>query len=752
MIKLPETKQTQTARGKPGLASSDFGVFTGAQSRPHRLSDETRTLAALYLSGEIGRSVQPAEFAIGTEFFAGAPTPNQQYAEAIRLIAKHAPLRILPGERLAGAATLKEAALHQTPLTEFASISHTTIDFEKALRLGYHGLRGQIDERLTRGGLDEAGVDLLNAMRLCLDAAGVWHDRYVAALQELVGTTPAGPERDTYQQVLEVLRRVPEEPPTTFHEAVQALWMLWDFQRLCGNWSGIGRIDKMLGPFLQRDLAENRITLDEARELLAHFWIKGCEWTTGTGHCMDDAPNSGDAQYYQNIVLAGVDEAGNPVANEVTDLVLDVVEELHISDFPIAVRINSETSESLLRRIAEIQRLGGGIIAVYNEDRIIANLVKFGYPLDEARNFANDGCWEILIPGKTSFGYQSFDALLLLQETLGLSATKTVNRNYKVECDEWTGQQPDVVSSTRYNDFEVLYADFRRRLAETVEALLDTTPYNDLPCPLLSLLVDDCIESGRSYMQGGPAYTVRSPHAGGLPDVANSLLVIKRLVFEDREYSLSEFIAILDSDWADQEPLRRRIQEQFDFYGNDSEEADAMLRRVYDDFTEIVGATRERHGVLRPAGISTFGREMSAYLPHRTAAASGQRRGAYLAANFSPSPGTDKRGPTAVIRSHCAVDYSRLPCGTALDLKINPASLRGEAGIQALTGLMQAFVKLGGIFMQIDVVDTELLRRAQKHPENYPNLSVRISGWSARFATLSREWQELIINRTEQSK
>ncbi len=172
-------------------------------------------------------------------------------------------------------------------------------------------------------------------MRVCY-AAGVWHDRYVSALQERIDTTPDGPEREHDQHVLDSLRRVPEEPPTTFSEAVQALWMLWDFQRLCGNWSGNGRIDKMLGPFLQRDLADNRITLDEARELLAHFWIKGCEWNNNIGHRLSDNANSGDAQFYQNIVLAGMDEQGRPVANEVTELVLDVVEELHISDFPIA--------------------------------------------------------------------------------------------------------------------------------------------------------------------------------------------------------------------------------------------------------------------------------------------------------------------------------------------------------------------------------------------------------------------------------
>ncbi len=726
-----------------------FGVFTPFEGG-RRLSEATRQLALRYISGEIGRSVQPAAFALDPGFLATGPTPNRHYAEAVRVIAARTPLRILPGERLVGAATLREAARHETPLTPFKSISHTTLGFEKALKIGYDGIRKQLDERSQRGALDAEGVDLIEAMRICLEAAGTWHARHVTAL-ELLAAESCGEQQRNYEAVLSALRNVPEHPPGSFREAVQSLWMLWSFQRLCGNWSGIGRIDKMLGPYLERDLGAGAITLDEARELLAHFWIKGCEWTTGGGHNMADGPNTGDAQYYQNIVLAGVDEKGEPVLNAVTDLVLDVVEELHISDFPIAVRLSSHTPERLLRRVAAIQRLGGGIIAVYNDDRVIPNLVNFGYPLDEARNYANDGCWEVLIPGKTSFGYQPFDALLLLQEVLGLSAAEPVARDAKVECDEWKTHQPQPGMAALFPDFEALYAAFRERLAAAVEALLDTNPFHDLPCPLLSLLVDDCIERGRSYTQGGPVYTVRSPHAGGLADVANSLLVIRRLVYETQEIALEELIRILQSDWEDQESLRLRIQRDFEFFGNDSVEADALMQRVFNDYTDLVGATRERHGALRPAGISTFGREVSAYLPHRTATASGSRKGAILAANFSPSPGTDKRGPTAVIRSHCAVDFGRLPCGTALDLKILPQCLRGESGLQALTGLMRSFVQLGGIFMQIDVVDSDLLRAAQAHPEKYPNLSVRISGWSARFATLSREWQDMIIERTDHS-
>ncbi len=701
-----------------------FGITPGM--RPVcRLPEATRRLAARALAGEFGRALSKAEFAIPDGFFRRLPTPNAIAAEAVRLIGEQAPLRIVPGERLAGAATLQEASEHRIPLTNFGSVSHTTLGFEKALRVGYRGIRQEIKARLALP-VTDAECDFLESLLAVIDGATAWHRRHIEALTRLVAAS-AGAEQANTRAVLEALRDVPEYPPATFRQALQALWFFWDFQRLCGNWSGIGRIDKMLGPFLDRDLAAGRITLDDARDLIAHFWIKGCEWCRGAAA----QPGSGDAQFYQNIILAGVDEEGRDVANAVTDLVLDVVEELHISDFPIAVRVSAQTPERLLRRVAEVQRQGGGIVAVYNEDRIVRSLEAFGYPTADARNFANDGCWENIIPGKTCFGYCPIDLLQGLQDVLGLGAAGA-------------GSPPV------FPDFASLFAAFEARMARQVTEAVNRGVATLQPAPLISLLVEDCIGRARGYYDLGPCYTALSPHASGLPDVANSLLVIRRLVYEEKRLPLPELVAMLRADWKDQEALRRSIQSRFAFFGNDDDAADAMVRQVFDAFTGLVGSVRERFGILRPAGMSTFGREMSEFRKNRLATASGHHGGEILAANFSPTPGTDRLGPTAVIRSHCAVDFGRLPCGTALDLKILPSTVAGDAGLDAMVGLTRAFVELGGIFMQIDVVDTALLRDAQEHPEKYPNLSVRVSGWSARFATLDRNWQELIIRRTQQ--
>jgi formate C-acetyltransferase len=871
-------------------------------------------------------------------------SPDMRYARSVKLVAEKAPLRILPGERIVGSATLKEAAGHSTPVAGVTSTSHTTLGFDRVLKIGYKGLREQIDARLARGGFDKSdapnsspdpfgtpafaansaaaywaeaapkseydappltvecwarlnsssgfnvialnrnkdskhhweiysyansgvfsaylpgvapseiksdrvitdgqwhylamvysgnrvelwvdgtkaadsevkagdelsegsghfyiggypaggigcdgavgevrisnatrdvsmipngafeddaavlalwkldvdadsprftdrsrngnhaqigapqrGADFLNAMRMCLDAAEIWRSRHMALLAELAANSE-GAERENYLQVAQTLERVPENPPSGFREAVQSLWFMYAFQRLNGTWSGIGRFDEMLGPYLEKDLREGRITLDEARELVAHFWIKGCEWIGAF-----DTRGSGDAQHYQNIILSGMDVDGKDVTNDVTYLVLDVVEELHISDFPIAVRLSERSDDKLFRRIAEVQRFGGGIVAAYNEDVVISGLVKLGYPLEEARKFTNDGCWEVLVPGKTTFIYIPFDMLTMLHQTLALR--------------EQNAPAPE------FADFEALYASLMDKVREHLDhhnAMADGFARSGYPTPLISMFVEDCIERGRGYHDRGSHYNVIAPHAGGMANVADSLLVLKKLVYEDGRMSLPEFVEILRNDWKNEEPLRQLVLNRVSSYGNDDDEADAMMLRVFNDYTDLVGRVREREGVLRPAGISTFGREIEwsrGKNATRAASPDGHHEGEILATNFSPSPGTDKVGPTAALKSYCKMDFTRTPNGATLELKVHPDTVKGERGVETLAALTRGFIKLGGWFLHIDVVDSTMLIDAQRHPERYPNLSVRVAGWSARFATLEKNWQDMVIGRTQQ--
>lgn len=698
--------------------------------RPVRLSEATRKFAHDSLARKYGLDTLKTD-SISLDHIENFSVLSalEQYDVAIQAIAANAPIRICEGEKISGAATLGMAIHHRIPATHgekslCSSISHLTVDFETVLTCGVNAIKRKAEAsyKSYKGTEKEAfAKSCLNA----LDAFAHWHNRYLDALKE----------RPEYQANYENLKRVPFEPATNFYEAVQSLWFTFAFIRLCGNWPGIGRIDWLLGDYLKKDLENGTLSLNEAREILAHFFIKGCEWVNG------QFIGSGDAQHYQNIVLAGMDENGNEVTNEVTYLVLDILEELGISDFPTTVRLNSNTDEKLLRRVAEVMRYGGGILAVYNEDLIINALVKDGYDEREARKFANDGCWEVQVPGKTFFIYSPFDSLQILQQ--------------KTLCG-YDG-------SVDFANFEELYRQYVLDLHDRVEAIfLDRqkkfdnsgVPTKDWrwaeqpPCTVVSLFEQGCMEKGLSYLEGGPIYNVNSPHIGGLADTVNSLYAIKKIVYDEKKLTLPELLSILKNNWEGEESLRQFVLNRYTYYGNDNDEVDEIASRLLSDFADICTSFNGKCGYRFPAGVSTFGRQLE-WSPKRLASPHGRRQGEVLAANASPTPNTDKEGATAIIRSYCKADLSKLATGAALDIKLLPSSVESEDGLQALIALMRGFVSLGGFFMQPDVVDAALLREAQEHPENYQTLSVRVSGWNARFVTLNKEWQDMVIEQNE---
>ena len=703
----------------------DFYAPNGL-TRPVRLSEQTRRFAFDSLNHKYGLDTKN-NMAVSLDGISDIEnyTPLQKYDAAIQKIALEAPIRICDGELISGAATLGLAISHRVPATLknepiCSSISHLTIDFETVLKYGVNSLieKAEISFQKYKGTKKEP---FARSALLCFESFKIWHKRYLAALKD----------KDGYSKNHENLTRVPFEPAQSFCEAVQSLWFTFAFVRLCGNWPGIGRLDYLLGDYLKKDLEAGVLTLSEAREILAHFFIKGCEWICGGNY------GSGDAQHYQNILLAGVDENGNEITNAVTYLTLEILEELGISDFPTTVRINKNTDDKLIRRVSEVIRFGGGIIAIYNEDLIIDALVNDGYKIEEARKFANDGCWEVQIPGKTYFIYSPFDSLQILQ-----------NQTLK-------GYSSDV----EYTDFDSLYNGYIACLRSSVEAIYkarrnsftdeDVTiwkPQN--PCTVVSVFEQGCIEKGLSYLEGGPIYNLHSPHIGGLADTVNSLYAIKKLVFDDKKFSFKEFMTVLAGNWEENENLRLYALNKYSYYGNDNDDVDFIAARILSDFADICNSLDGRCGYHFPAGVSTFGRQLE-WAPKRLACAYGKKAGEILAANCSPTPGTDREGATSIIRSYCKSNLKRLASGAALDIKLLPTSVTGEDGICYLSSLIKSFVALNGFFMQPDVVDASILREAQEHPENYQNLSVRVSGWNARFVTLNKCWQDMVIEQVE---
>ena len=699
-----------------------YSAFPGA--RPARLSEATRKFAYDSLQGVWGRHACETPF-LSADHIAGfeSLSPYGKYDAMINLIASRAPLRICGGELLCGSATLGDAIGHRIPVRYnnelvMHSVSHLTCNFDRVVREGVDSYR----DRILKAQPCEFNASLMNFYH----AMKIYHKRY---LDELISRrdNACGDDKKYYQDLYDNLKNVPFSPPSTFREALQAIWFSFAFLRLCGNWPGIGRLDLMVGKFLENDLKNGIISVNEARELFAHFFIKGCEWIC----LIPGSRGSGDAQHYQNIVLAGADENNNGIecAGIATQLILEIVEELPISDFPIAVRVNSNSPDWLFRKTSEVIRHGGGTVAIYNENLIIKSLIDFGYSPEEAVRFANDGCWEVQVPGKTCFSYVPIDIY-------GMYEKEVLKMYGDGECD--------------FADFESLYGAFRKMLADYMAEWhknQDWFTKVNSPMTAVAFFTDDCIDKSLDYHNGGARYNVISPHLGGVPDVANSMYAIKKLVFEEGKISLKEFINILKDNWENNEDLRLYVRKNYIYYGNDNDEADCIVARIMNDYTGETRKVKSLNGILRPPGISTFGRQID-WKDGRKASAHGFKTGDILASNLSPTPSTDINGAIAVIRSHCKVDYSKLTCGTALDIKLEPSA--AETGV--IAGLLRAFLKLDGFFLQIDVLDNAVLIEAQKHPENYQNLSVRISGWSARFVTLNDEWQRMIIERTAQNK
>lgn len=707
-------------------------VFYSAckDARPVRLGEDTREFAWRSLLGDYGREALKTPYVELDPKDLEGLSKQQQYDRAILKIARECRIPLRPGELLCGSATLGAAISEIVPAycegkPLFEGVSHLTLGFAQALKKGVDAYESEVKVRLAQEGLTREQQQTLEGMLTVVQALRIWHSRYISALDEAIAHT-RGEDRLRLCGIRDNLEQVPFGVPQNFYQAVQMVWFLFAFSRLCGNWPGIGRLDEMLGGYLQQDLHDGVLTWGEAREILAHFFIKGCEWVT------QQECRSGDAQHYQNIVLCGVDENGGEVANSVSELVLEVLEELPISDFPVAVRVNEHTPQRILELIARNVRHGGGVVAVYNEELILKSLQDFGYSLRDARRFANDGCWEVQVPGETCFLYEPFDGYQIFQdEVLGLDGR------------EWKG----------YTSFDALYEAYQQALGRRIQQFhqkADTMFLDDTPCSAIDLFIEGCIQKARSYHNRGARFTVYSPHIGGLPDVADAMVAIKTMVYEKKALTLSQYRDILLKNWEGAEALREQVR-SLEYFGNDADAPDSLAARLLGDYITLTQQVPSREGVLRPAGASTFGRQID-WREKRHAHAHGYRQGDILASNLCPTPGTDIHGVTAVIKSHCKMPLNRLTCGTALDIKLTPAMVESDNAASLIPALIRGFNSLGGFFMQMDVIDNAVLLEAQKNPDQYRSLAVRVSGWSARFVTLSREWQDMIIQRTTQQE
>ena len=587
----------------------------------------------------------------------------------------------------------------------------------------------------------------LTAMDISCDAAILFAERH-AALAEKMAAEETDPARKAeLLQIAATCRWVPANAPRDFREALQMYWFvhLGTITEMNG-WDAMspGHLDQHLAPFYEKDVADGKLTREEAKELLSCFWIK-VNNTPAPPKVGVTAAESGTYNDFTQINLAGLKADGSDGTSEVSVLVLEVLDELQLLQPQVSVQISAKTPDRFLKTAGKVIRRGSGYPSVFNADMVIAEQVRVGKTPEDAREGGTSGCVETGSFGKEAYilhGYLNVPKVLEL--TLNNGVDPLSGKKIGLE----TGDPKNFAT------FDELYAAFEKQLRFVVETKIETDNFLQrmfatyAPAPFLSVVINDCIKNGRDYYDGGARYNSDYIQCCGIGTITDSLSVLKKHVFEDNTIAIGTLLDALRKNWDGEEPLRQFVWNKTPFFGNDDDYADSIMQRVYDSlFRTIEGQHSPKGATYHLNMLSTtchvyFGKKLGA-TPNGRFALLPESDGT------SPSHGADRLGPTAVVKSLAKMDQVKSG-GTLLNQRFLPSVLAGDDGIDALAQLIRTYFRLGGHHMQFNVVDSDTLRDAQKHPENYRDLLVRVAGYSDYFVDLDQYHQEEIISRTAQ--
>jgi formate C-acetyltransferase len=587
----------------------------------------------------------------------------------------------------------------------------------------------------------------LQAMDIACDAVILFAERH-AELAEKMAEETTDPERKAeLLKIADVCRHVPAHAPRDFHEAVQTYWFthLGTITELNG-WDAMspGHFDQHLAPFFEKGTREGTLDREKAKELLSCFWIK-VNNTPAPPKVGVTAAESGTYNDFTQINLGGVTEDGADGVSEVSYLLLDVLDELQLLQPQASVHISSKTPERFLRHACRIMRRGSGYPSAFNSEAVVMEQLGMGKRVEDARTGGTSGCVETGSFGKEAYilhGYLNVPKILEL----------TLNNG----TDPLTGKMIGIASGDpmEFHDFDDLYRAFEKQLIHVVNVKIRTDNYiqrmfaRHAPAPYLSVLIHDCIENGKDYYDGGARYNTDYIQCCGIGTVTDSLSVLKKHVFEEGSVALNSLLDALKDNWKDHEELRQFIWNRTPFFGNDDEYADSIMQRVYGSLLDAIDGKRSPKGPTYHVNmLSTtchiyFGKKLGA-TPNGRFAHVPESDGT------SPSHGADRRGPTAVVKSLSKMNQVKSG-GTLLNQRFLPSVLDGDGGLEKMAGLIRTYFNLGGHHIQFNVVDTETLRKAQKNPDEYRGLLVRVAGYSDYFVDLDDHHQEEIIARTAQ--
>lgn len=686
----------------------------------------------------------------------------------------------------------EQAARYQ--LNEASVWGHHPPDWSRIPKMGTIGVKAQIIEEIKKQNEssepDQMALNEYKAMLVALDGLEAFGRRHAQeALNQAYGCEDPVRKAEL-MEIYRVCSHVPMNPARNFYEAVQAYWFTYCMINSGGEYVPLGRTDQIIYPYYQADIDAGVLTKEHAKDIIASFLVKcnervvqdtklaenhynfglfsqgtipddnnmssGTNQTGGyavralTWQEQESINSEANFNYGQsgndwlmNCIVAGQYADGTDATTEVSYLFVEIMHEMSLLMPTLAVRVHKNTPAEFINKVAEVLRYGQGEPMIYNDETIIPGFVDLGIPVEVARDYSNDGCWETLIPGKSHFSYA---------HVLNIRAIEWV-LNRGISQHNQTMEGLDTGPLDELETFEDFYAAYQKQTNYYIDRQCKTRldnyglSYMIAPDPLMSSITDDCVGKGSDISQDGARYVFHQILSTGLSATVDSLMVIKKLVYEKKELSLPELRDMLLANWEGKEDIRAFAVNKIPKFGNDIDEVDEIAIRVLNDFADYVSEwNRKNTRIYFVSGIGTFenyaalGRDISA-------TPDGRYKGDALAPNYSPMPGVDVNGPTAAIKSATKPDLLRFYSGTPLDLSINSRDVEGEAGIVRLAGIIKSFCELKGQIMTITSTNVKDLEDAKIHPENHRGLRVRMGGLSAYFIAMSPVQQDNIIKR-----
>lgn len=679
----------------------------------------------------------------------------------------------------------------------YNGVGHVTVQYEKVLEIGLEGIIKEAAQELAGCNVGDGDYArkhcFLEAVIMSCAAVIGYAGRYAALARQEADSCTDRARKEELLQIASNCERVPAKGARSFHEACQSFWFIQQLLQMESSGHSIspGRFDQYMYPFYQKDMEAGKITRDEAQELVDCIWVK----LNDLNKARDAASAEGFAGYslFQNLIVGGQNENGEDVTNDLSFLCIWASAHVFLPQPSLSVRVWNGTPHELMVEAARLTRTGIGLPAYYNDEVIIPSLMNRGLTLEDARTYNIIGCVEPQKAGKTEGWHDA--AFFNMCRPLELVFSNGKDKGEQIGPATGTVEQ--------MGTFEEFYEAYKKQMEYCISLLvnadnaIDAAHADRCPLPFLSCMVDDCMKRGKTVQEGGAVYNFTGPQGFGIANVADSLYAIRKLVFEEKKVTLAEYKKALALNYgkgfdaitvqemtkeiikelvkAGQQPSQTQIAgivkgimdteipdkdrelcerllamiEEIPKYGNDIEEVDMFAREVAYTYTKPLQNYRNPRGGIFQAGLYP----VSANVPlgaQTGATPDGRLAHTPVADGVSPTAGRDINGPTATANSVSKLDHGIASNGTLLNQKFHPSALSGDEGLNNFVALIRSYFDQKGSHMQFNVVDRNTLLDAQKYPEKYQHLVVRVAGYSALFTTLSRSLQDDIIRRTQQ--